>query len=294
MPTLPIVLAHGIARFDILTERVEKKLRLPETVLSDQLEYFKGIKTHLETHGFIVSHPNQSFAGSADLRAEQLKTRVNDVIATTGSEKVHIIAHSMGGLDARHMIVDKGMADKVATLTTIGTPHHGSPVANHIEKNGGTLLLAVLDKVLNVDGVHDLTSAVCEDFNRRAEDTEARNGIRYQTYSASENINSIFAPLIPAWVIVRDTEGANDGLVSLNSQRWSRELVANDGSRKPIIQHDFPFPADHLNEVGWWDLEEVINPFFPGNLLKQKLDYELRVRNLYLEIATGLSNLSDH
>jgi triacylglycerol lipase len=288
MPTLPIVLAHGIARFDILTERIEKKLKLPETVLSDQLEYFKGVKTHLETHGFTVSHPSQSFAGSADLRAEQLKNRVNDVIAATGSQKVHIIAHSMGGLDARHMIVDKEMADKVASLTTIGTPHHGSPVANHIENNGGTLLLAVLDKVLNVDGVHDLTSAVCEEFNRRAEDSEARNSVRYQTYSASENLNAIFAPLVPAWVIVRDHEGANDGLVSVRSQQWVSVLVASDGTRKPIAHFEFPFPADHLNEVGWWDIEEVISPFFAGNLLKKKLDYELHVRDLYLQIANGL------
>src|SRR6476661_8507943 len=112
MPPFPIVLAHGIARFDFLTEKVENKLGLPETQLSDRFEYFKGIKTHLEAHGFTVSHPNQSFAGSVDLRAEQLKKRVNEVLTSTGVEKVHIIGHSMGGLDARHMIVDKDMADK--------------------------------------------------------------------------------------------------------------------------------------------------------------------------------------
>jgi triacylglycerol esterase/lipase EstA (alpha/beta hydrolase family) len=40
---------------------------------------------------------------------------------------VHIIAHSMGGLDARHLIVDiVTMADKVGTLATIGTPHLGT------------------------------------------------------------------------------------------------------------------------------------------------------------------------
>jgi len=77
MPPFPIVLAHGIARFDFLTEKVENKLGLPESVLSDQLEYFKGIKSHLEAHGFTVSHPNQSFSGSVDLRAQQLRDRVN-------------------------------------------------------------------------------------------------------------------------------------------------------------------------------------------------------------------------
>ena len=42
---------------------------------------------------------------------------------------MHLIAHSMGGLDARHMIVREGMAERVASLTTVGTPHNGTPVA---------------------------------------------------------------------------------------------------------------------------------------------------------------------
>jgi len=288
MPRLPIVLAHGIARFDILTESLREKLQLPETQLSDRFEYFKGIKTHLEAHGFTVSHPNQSFAGSVDLRAEQLKKRVNEVLTSTGVEKVHIIGHSMGGLDARHMIVDKDMADKVATLTTIGTPHHGSPVADHLEKNGGSLLLKILGKVLVIDGLADLRTESCEAFNRRAENDEAKNPVRYQTYSAAENLNAIFAPLIPAWIIVRDHEGRNDGLVSVRSQQWARELIANDGTRNTIVQHDFPFPADHLNEVGWWDPEEAINPLFGGGLLKQASKFEDGVKDLYLQIAQGL------
>src|SRR4030095_11696645 len=77
MPSLPIVLVHGIARFDILTKALEQELNLPENHLTDQLEYFKGIKGTLEAHGFTVSHPNQSFAGSLDLRAEQLRDRVS-------------------------------------------------------------------------------------------------------------------------------------------------------------------------------------------------------------------------
>jgi Predicted acetyltransferases and hydrolases with the alpha/beta hydrolase fold len=288
MPRFPIVLAHGIARFDALTEKIENKLKLPETVLSDQLEYFKGIKSHLEAHGFVVSHPNQGFAASADLRATQLRDRVNAIISTTGSPKVHIIGHSMGGLDARHMIVDHGMAERVASLTTIGTPHHGSPVADHIKnKPGGKFLLKALSQVLNlnIDGVNDLTTAVCESFNRRAEDAEARNPVKYQTYSAFEDVGDVFLPLMASWVIVNKQEGPNDGLVSVQSQQWAKELRASDGTSKPIDHQQFQFGADHLNEVGWWDSEEIINPLQGSNLLKQKLDYEKKVRDLYLAIA---------
>jgi triacylglycerol lipase len=224
------------------------------------------------------------------LRAQQLRERVNAAISTSGSPKVHIIGHSMGGLDARHMIVDHGMAERVATLTTIGTPHHGSPVADHIKKKpGGTLLLKVLSQVLkiDIDGLDDLTTDVCEAFNRRAEDAEARNPVKYQTYSAFENVTDIVAPLVPGWVKISSIDGANDGLVSVRSQQWAKELIASDGTRNPIAQHQFPFGADHLNEVGWWDPEETL--LFGGNVLKQKLDYEKKVRDLYLEIAQNLA-----
>jgi triacylglycerol lipase len=288
MTTFPIVLVHGIARFDILAEIIRKKFKIPEGSLADQTQYFKGIKSHLEAHGFTVAHTNQSFSGSVDLRATELRDHINSILSDSGKEKVHIIGHSMGGLDARHMIVDKGMADRVASLTTIGTPHLGSPAADQIAK-GGSFLLQMLDKVLDVDGVADLTTSACEQFNARAEDAEARNGVLYQTYSSFENVSSVFALLIPFWFIVREQDGKNDGLVSVRSQQWARELIASDGSRHPIVQRQFPFPADHLNQVGWWDPQEVLNPLFDGdNIIEQAMAYEQKVRDLYLEIAQGL------
>jgi hypothetical protein len=94
--------------------------------------------------------------------------------------------------------------------------------------------------------------------------------------------------LVPSWIIVRDSEGRNDGLVSVRSQQWAKELISSDGTRNPILQHEFPFPADHLNEVGWWDPQEAINPLFGKGLLEQVTTFEQRVRDLYLQIAQGL------
>ncbi len=103
----PIILVHGIARFDFLLEIQREKLKLPDTPLGDAFQYFKGIKTHLESHGFdAIFHPNLDFTGPVAIRALQLKNKVDEIIANTGAGKVHIIAHSMGGLDARRMMVD--------------------------------------------------------------------------------------------------------------------------------------------------------------------------------------------
>lgn len=46
----------------------------------------------------------------------------------TGSDKVIIVAHSMGGLVARAYLRDHGMA-RIARVITLGTPHHGTGVA---------------------------------------------------------------------------------------------------------------------------------------------------------------------
>lgn len=290
MPNLPIVLAHGIARFDILLQILRDRLQLPETEFGDLFHYFKGIKSHLQSHGFQVFDPNQEFAGPVDIRASQLRDRVNDALAATGAEKVHIIAHSMGGLDARHMIVDKGMADRVASLTTIGTPHLGTILADHVIDHGGFLLKEGLRQVINLDGFDDLRTGACDQFNRRAEHHEATNRVVYQTLASAEELHLVFIPLVPSWLFIRDNEGKNDGLVSVTSQSWRSELVASDGSRKAIVQKEFPIAGDHLNQVGWWDPQEAANPkkLF-HSFVKQKKDYESRVKDVYLQIAQGLA-----
>lgn len=282
----PIVLAHGIARFDVLLLKLNERLQLPETELGDLFHYFKGIKTLLKANGFEVFDPNQEFAGPVDFRATQLRDRVNEALAATGAEKVHIIAHSMGGLDARHMIVDKGMADRVASLTTIGTPHLGTVLADHVIDHGGFVLQEGLRSCVNLDGFDDLRTDTCQQFNARAEHHEATNKVVYQTFASGEDLHRVFTPLVPSWIFINSREGKNDGLVSIASQSWKSELVASDGSRKAIFQRGFPIGADHLNQVGWWDPQEanLLKPF----IIKQKKEYEARVRDIYLQIARGL------
>jgi triacylglycerol lipase len=282
-PKFPIILAHGIARFDVLLEVLKQKLKLPDTELGERFHYFKGIKPHLEARGFTVFHPNQDFAGSVQLRSGQLKQRVEEALTETGAAKAHIIAHSMGGLDARHMIVDLGMADKVASLTTIGTPHRGTILADHVLSHGGVLLMEVLKRVTNVDGFEDLTIKSCEEFNRRAEDEEAKNSVVYQAYASSEDVRHVFAPLIASWLFIHEQEGKNDGLVPFRSQQWKDELIASDGQRKKIVRREFPLPADHLNQVGWWDPQEVA--FSVTSVFKQAATYEDKIKDVYLEIA---------
>jgi triacylglycerol lipase len=276
----PIALAHGIARFDILREILIQKSGIPETEFGDKFYYFNGFEVH---------HTRVNFAGSVDVRARQLSDQINQILTGRTTDKVHIIAHSMGGLDARHMIVDiDGMAEKVASVTTIGTPHLGTSFADFGISRGGSFVIKGLEPFINLDGFNDLTTTACEAFNRRAKDEEASNTVVYRTYASAEEHDLVFLPLQLSWSIISRLEGENDGLVSVRSQQWESELMGSDGSRKTIEQFKFPIPADHLNEAGWWDLQET-NPLL-GLLEAEKLagEYESRIKAIYLEIAKKL------
>jgi triacylglycerol lipase len=263
-------------------------------VVTDGLHYFRGIKSFLDDDDFDTHHTRVGFASSLVARSADLKAQVEVILKATGAPKVHIIGHSMGGLDARAMIARLGMADKVASLTTIGTPHHGTSFADVRLKSGGDKLIEAVSKAVDFRGIGDLTTEACRKFNDEARDAEAANGVYYQTYSASEGRDATFVFLQPSWDIIKKEEGDNDGLVSLTSQAWQSELVSGDGkSRKKIVQKKFAdssgnvVPADHLNEVGWWDLNELHDV----KIMKEsgsRDKYEKKVKEIYRDIARDL------
>lgn len=60
------------------------------------------------------------------LSSPLLDQKINEIKTQTGSTKVDIIAHSMGGLVARNYISDTAKAKNVRKLFTLGTPHLGA------------------------------------------------------------------------------------------------------------------------------------------------------------------------
>lgn len=288
----PIILAHGIARFDFLLNYFIKTfdaLGLSVVPANDGLHYFKGIASHLRKHGFDVYHSSVSFAADVEQRAGDLRDEVNQVLAVKNQEKVHIIAHSMGGLDARHMIVNHDMAARVSSLTTIGTPHLGTSCADWALAHQGDEFIKVIEKVIDLGGFRDLARDACNKFNEDAQEQEAANSVVYRAYAASQKQKLVFTPLQKSWDIVNESEGDNDGLVSVTSQLWQSQLVTPQGAVKHIEQKRFPVGADHLNEIGWWDLNEMREvAWWKTSIVTAIRDYEQRIKNIYLDIASQL------
>jgi triacylglycerol lipase len=289
----PIVLVHGIARFDIVAEIIRRTNPIPLN-LFERFQYFNGIVPYLIQNGFDkVFAPNLDFAGPSALRALQLGTAIDFYLGQKNAKKVHIIAHSMGGLDARRLIVDSRYAGKVASLTTIGTPHLGTVLADQVIAFGGGDLLHNIRRFINLDldGALDLTVARCSEFNQRFVDVEASNDVFYQTYSSFEPEDRIFGPMLPFYKYLFENAGANDGFVPVDSQTWVDKLQAANGLTKMVAQKEFPIPADHLNQTGWWDWEERDGTLELANPFAEKQEYETQVKAIYLEIATGVQGI---
>ena len=277
------MLAHGIARFDAIFAAFGIDL------------YFKQVPEYLAEHGFQAHRCRVDFAGAVEKRSRQLRAEVERILEETADDKVHIIAHSMGGLDARHMIVDLGMADRVASLTTIGTPHRGTSFADFGLARGDAAIDLLQALGIDLEGFRDLSTAACREFNERAEDSETANPVRYQVYSSFQEKSKVVQPLQPSWQIIQDQgEGDNDGLVPVTSQEWTPSLANQDGLEKVIARRRFPFGADHLNQTGCWDPNELARLGLLGFFRRRSIgDYERRVRDVYLEIARDVSDAGE-
>ena len=124
---------------------------------------------------------------SISVRAGELKRALEQARDEGGGEvRFNVIAHSMAGLDVRFMICELGGDELVASLTTLGTPHGGSAVADVLlgRIGDGSLARAVGYLGLSLEGLKDLTTGSCQAFN--AAMTDSPSVAYYSVASYSE------------------------------------------------------------------------------------------------------------
>ena len=228
-----IVLAHGVLGFGDLLPGILSFL--------PSLHYFNGVADHLRDAGHTVLEPQVDPIGTVKDRGDQLAEKI--LKQTKPGDHIHILAHSMGGLDARHAISNRtDVVGRVATLVTIGTPHRGSPVADAVERKAGPLFEVIPDFLRrklesNAGALHDLTTEVCIAFDENTPDAAS---LRYINVAgdASKGDNELL--LFQLAAAIGDLTGeVNDGVVTKKSA-----LRANN-------QHLDDWPVDHAGEIGW-------------------------------------------
>jgi triacylglycerol lipase len=206
-----VVLAHGIFGFDEIA------------VAGRRHRYFRNIADRLAPLGAQFHHLRVAPTAGVEARAGELVALVRDL----PGKRLNVIAHSMGGLDARFAIARLGLAGRVASLVTIGAPHRGTPLANHP-------LSRAAARLLGLEALRDLRPDALERFNREVPDAP---GVAYCSVVATSDLAHTNPLLWPTHAYLSRHGGSNDGLVPASSQRWGTVLRE--------VQ------ADHWAQVGW-------------------------------------------
>jgi len=252
----PLVLIHGVGFKDF-----------------KYINYWGRIPKELIRNGATIYYGNQEAWGTVEYNAQDIKDKILDIISKTECEKVNIIAHSKGGLDARYMISNLNMGEYVASLTSIAVPHRGSKVIDVIYKipkgiykviGGGfnKYYRKIGDK--NPDfftASRQLSTYYSKEFNEAVKDDVQ---VYYQSYaSIMKHMFSDYILTIP-YFILKLTSGENDGLVEVESAKW--------GEFKGVLKNKYSRGISHGDQI---DL--------------RKSDYKgFDVRKQYMDIVEDL------
>jgi triacylglycerol lipase len=147
-------------------------------------------------------------------------------------KKFNLIAHSMGGLDAREFISNLEGHRLTASLTTLSSPHRGSTSADLFVKAVSAPLQL---QNIGIAAHHFVTTKfVRETFNPKTQD---HPDVTYFSLGGNREIDSKLHPLYIPQKILSRFEGQNDGLVSVESSKWGEFLGC--------------LPLDHAEMINW-------------------------------------------
>lgn len=243
--TYPLLLVHGVFFRD-----------------SRFLNYWGRIPAALIKNGAAVYYGEQESAASVASCAAQLAERIREICGATGCEKVNIIAHSKGGLDARYAISQLGMAPYVASLTTVNTPHNGCVFAEYLLNKAPETLRRLVSNTYNktllrfgdkqpdfLSAVENLTASRCDALNRSLPDAE---GVYYQSVGSKlKKATGGKFPLNLSYHLVHHFDGENDGLVALPAMEWGERFVRVSAPGERGVSHGDMIDLNRENIPGF-------------------------------------------
>lgn len=240
----PIVLVHGLFGFD---------------QLFGSIDYFYGITDGLRSGGATVYAVELSQLGNDITRGNQLVAQLENLQAVYGYRKFNLIGHSQGGIDVRYAAAVR--PDLVASISTFGTPHTGSAVADGIATLAPAgsaqralavaFTTALANLIDTVSGGHDPQNAIdaltqlstqgAASFNAQfpagmptspcGSGAAVVNGIRYFSFGGTSVLTNGLDPsdaLLGASAVFFKGR-ANDGLVDQCSSHWGTVIRDNYG-----------------------------------------------------------------
>lgn len=262
----PVILVHGLGYSDKTLDKY--------SILNSG--YWGNIPLALRQKGAEVFFGCQDANGEIKQNAQQLMDTVNIVCKQQSIEKVNLIAHSKGGIEARYMITHLDNGEHVASLTTIATPHRGIATSDKIGRRSKllqklfyqqirTLISAGGGEMIEDFAVYEqLTADYMEVFNELVPDVE---GVYYQSYACDMKRMSKDVPLSLFYRIVKSSEGPNDGIVSVESAKW--------GEFKGVYMGEFGKGISHSIATG-------------GRPVSAKIHRAGNIADFYIKIVSEL------
>lgn len=217
-----------------------------------------AIVAGLQSDGFYVLRDSVPPVESVAIRAATLATQVNAFIATYQLDRVHLIAHSMGGLDGRYLISTLKSIPKIASLTTLSTPHRGSPladiglgIADNLSTSQQDALLALgefLGRNVNSQQLEraltDLSETNAPTFNAANPDSAT---VKYYSYAGYSSLFGLSNPNAEAACAAAGaTTPSPSSLPGI--LRLAGPIVAGGGALRP---HDGVVPIDSSKWTGF-------------------------------------------
>jgi triacylglycerol lipase len=228
----PIVLVHGATVNG-------SKLKIG---WMDFGNYFAEIPEYYGATGTPVKIAELTSDGSIAERAMVLK---NFLETEMKGQMVNIVAHSLGGLDARYAVVVLGCS-QIASITTIGTPHKGTPLANWADRQirkgypwYWLFRLMGYDMAKRRFIKEITTKFMAETFNQKVPDPYDIRKYSVVSEASYDDFNLSYLFWFPSlWLENEETpmaQGPNDGMVPTESQEWGKVIGR--------------FKADHLAQI---------------------------------------------
>ncbi len=230
------------------------------------LNYWGRIPGELEKNGATVYYGEHQSAASVENSAVELADRINRIVESTGCGKVNVIAHSKGGLDIKTAVAKQGIADKVASIITVNTPHRGCEFAEYLlgkapagfKEKVSYAYNSALHKLGDPDpdfiaAVTDLTASGCKRIGDDADGFDFKGaGIYTRSIgSCMKKASGGAFPLNMSYLFVKMFDGQNDGLVGEGSFRWGEDylFLTNKGSKG--ISHGDMIDLNRTNIPGF-------------------------------------------
>ena len=210
------------------------------------LHYWGNIPDYLKLHGADVYTANQEAFISIPDNAIKLKYRILDILEKTKKDKINIIGHSKGGLEGRYVASKLGMDNHIASVTSLGSPHRGTHLADIIlgrlplPKFATARLVNIYAALMgdkrpdSLRAVVQVTTESMKQFNEEVIDSKK---VYYQSYAS--HVNKDYPNMLWKTIayIIREYEGKNDGMVGIESAKWGNYRGLINSETAPFVSH---------------------------------------------------------